>query len=169
MSNLSNTKIYHKGKAFSELLTLVLLSIVLNMGATLIVGMMESILSTLTGLKIITGLQLFISVVMLYRIYFWLKKSESSRVMFYMFPLVTTFILTLPDYYFGLFDIFGAITFALSYSWVALLKGVFGLYSFVIYVVGYRSLKAEMSNNNIAINFLGPDKDQLEQFNPQTS
>ena len=113
MSDLSKTKIYYKGKAFTELLTLFLLGVVLNMSSTFIVASMNSILSLETGVRIISGLKFIFAVVMLYRIYFWLKKSESIRVTFYMFPLVTFFILSLPDYYFAAFDILGAITFAL--------------------------------------------------------
>ena len=158
-SNDEKHRIYYKGKAFSELLLLILVSIIFSFfSATLI----------LISVYIYALSQVGLNCFMIYRIYYWAIKSKSNRVGLYMFPIVGAFVLSLPNTYFSVTNPFEAILFAINYPFVRILQSIFSLGAIIMYVVGYLSLKSTLSNANIKIGFLGPDKTELEQFNPHT-
>lgn len=147
--------VYYKGKALNELIRLVLVDFLV--GYYFIANSMDEL-----PIAIIT--RFFLRCLISYRVYYWCKKSESTKSLKYMLPICLSLVAHLYEVYYSLTDPTMLLT---PDDTLALFVSLtIGIYHFIIHIQGYVSLKSTMKTHDIELGLLGAKRSQLERFKP---
>lgn len=149
-----NNNVYYRGKAFSEIMNLILLSIVFGI-ASHFMGFPN---------KLVVSFHFIMTCLVWFKIYYYTTKVDSSKKALYILPGALSIFLSLPDNYYALTDPLKVVALLIEYPWLALVKTGVGIVNLIVFIIGYYSLKSTMKLNNIQVGFFGPNKDQVEKF-----